>query len=219
LPPIELDVRVGRQPVFLVLPAHGRQRLAVPGHVERKDTEVPGDLGVIQQMAPLLVVGAGGVETHEGNARARLFEVHAAPLPANGESDVTSGDGLQFTMPERGRGGAGGRDAAHATYRQHLLHVAQVLHQDEEIALDHRVAGLHHREEIVIAGLRDRLPELPPALLGSTDREAPVTHQERAALHARDEERHGEEAAAAHEAVVSVHELRQSLEHARHHSP
>ena len=127
-----------------------------------------------------------------------------------------------------------GRSFGRARGRQHLLHVTQVLHQREQIALDQGVAGLRHREHVVIAGSGDRLPQLLPRLRRRAHREAPVAHEERPALHpldpafddahevlrvtALDEKARGEEPAAADEIRVGVHEVRKALEHGRHDS-
>ena len=117
---------------------------------------------------------------------------------------------------------------------QGLLDIAQVLHQQQQIPFDQGVAGLRHREHVVIAGVRDGLPELPPRLRRRADREPPVAHEERPALHpldpafddahevlrvaALDEKARGEEPAAADEIGVGVHEVRKALEHGRHDS-
>ena len=73
----QVDVGRGGEAVLLVLPAGGRQRLAVPRHVEGQHAEVPRDLRVVQQVAELAAVGARGVQAHERDALPGLLEVEA----------------------------------------------------------------------------------------------------------------------------------------------
>src|SRR5262245_3027692 len=93
----QLDVGGRGQAVLLVLPARGRQRLPVPGHVEGEDAPVLRQCGVCQQMPVLPSVRAGGVETHERPALARLLEVDAVRAFAEGEMDVPPDDRLEHS--------------------------------------------------------------------------------------------------------------------------
>ena len=90
----QVDVPLRRQPVLLVLPADGRQRLAVPRHVEGEHAEVPRDLGVVQQVAPLAIVGAGGVQAHERDALPGFLDVEAMGAAAEVEPEVATDDRL-----------------------------------------------------------------------------------------------------------------------------
>src|SRR6266511_3818532 len=58
-------------------------------------------------------------------------------------------------------------------FLEHVLHVAQVGHERQEIALDAGAAEARQREEIVVAGARHGLPELPPCLRARAYGEAP----------------------------------------------
>jgi hypothetical protein len=147
--------------------------------------------------------------------------------------DVAADDGLDVTGCGLRRS-AGRMAAGRAQGAQRFLHVPQVLHEQNQIAFDQRVAGFRHREHVVVARVRHGLPQLLPRTGGGADREAPVAHEERPALHALDpsfdhahqvlgvvaldEEARGEEAAATDQIGVGVHELGQAFEHGRHHS-
>src|SRR6266542_2155975 len=58
-------------------------------------------------------------------------------------------------------------------FLEDFLHVAQVGHQRQEIALDTGPAEARQREEIVVAGPRHGLPELPPCFRARAYGEAP----------------------------------------------
>src|SRR5215470_6195383 len=110
-----------------------------------------------------------------------------------------------------------------------FLHVAQVGHERQEIAVDARAAEARQREEIVVAGARHGLPELTPRLGARADGEAPratalrgARYRGNAALLHRhvvwhvphvDKEVAGEKPAAAHEPLVAIDQTGNAVDH------
>src|SRR5260370_26542340 len=68
------------------------------GHVERDDEKILRELFVGQQMPPLPSVGARGVQTHQRNAGAALFEIDAVHLAIDLDMDVAADDRLNVTV-------------------------------------------------------------------------------------------------------------------------
>jgi hypothetical protein len=92
----QVDVGARGQPVLLVLPAHGRKRLAVPRHVEGEHAEVARDRLVEHQVAELAAVGAGGVQADERDALPGFLEVDAVGTAAERQVDVAADDRLDL---------------------------------------------------------------------------------------------------------------------------
>jgi hypothetical protein len=92
-----LHEEVARQPVFLRPPlaAFRRQRLRVIREIVRDHPEVPADVGVLEQVAPLTAVGARGVLKQERDSRARLLEVDAVLHAVDREVDVAAGGRIE----------------------------------------------------------------------------------------------------------------------------
>ena len=88
------DVVARRELVLLIVPAVGRRRFAVPGHIEGDDAEVVGDARVVQYAAVLPGVGAGGVQAKEWNAGAGLLDVEAVSAVEQLQVEVAADDRL-----------------------------------------------------------------------------------------------------------------------------
>src|SRR5574342_835384 len=109
-----------------------------------------------------------------------------------------------------------------------FLHVAQVGHERQEVALDARAAEARQGEEVVVAGARHGLPELAPRLGARAYGEAPraarrasARHRGDAAVLDRDQEGlaayldkevRREEPTASHQRRVGVHQLQNTLD-------
>ena len=76
----------------------------MPGHVMGDDAEARGDLGVVEERAPLPPVGTRCVQAQQRDARARLLEVDAMRASFDVEMDVAADDGLDADGHERLRG-------------------------------------------------------------------------------------------------------------------
>src|SRR3546814_160301 len=97
----EPDIAVRRQPVLLALPAFGRRRLAVPGHVEGDHAEVPGHVRIIEHAAELAAVGAGRVQAEQRDAAAGFLDIQPVRPPADVTAEVAADDRL---VARRGHG-------------------------------------------------------------------------------------------------------------------
>ena len=75
--PDRFGVGRGGEPVFLVVPAIGRRRLAVPGQVEGDDAERIGDRRIGHHVPELAAVGARRMQANQRDALSRLLEVEA----------------------------------------------------------------------------------------------------------------------------------------------
>src|SRR6266571_947624 len=73
----------------------GRQRLAVIRQVIRDHAVVSRDMRVVEQVAPLAAVGAGGVLEQQRDTFAGLFEVDAVFEAIDGEIDVAAGGSVE----------------------------------------------------------------------------------------------------------------------------
>ena len=91
-----LGIGGGGEAIFLFLPALGRRRFAVPGHIEGEHAIVSGNLLIQHQVAELPPVGAGRVQAEEGNALARLLEIDPVRTAVERERHVTAHDGLEL---------------------------------------------------------------------------------------------------------------------------
>ena len=61
----------------------GRQRFAVPGHIEGNDPVPVEYLRIVQKVAVLGRIRSRGMETDEGNAASRFLEIN--PVGASGD--------------------------------------------------------------------------------------------------------------------------------------
>ena len=95
------------QAVLATLPAIGRRRLAVPGHVERQHAEAPGDFRIGQQVAVLAVVGARRMQANKRNAAPRFFEIETMSDAFYVGSQVTAGHGVELGCHVRPLSAAG----------------------------------------------------------------------------------------------------------------
>src|SRR5262245_61710365 len=91
-----LGIGGGGEAIFLPLPALGRQRFAVPGHVEGEHAIVPVNVLIQHQVAELPPVGAGRVQAEEGDALARLLEIDPVRTAVELERQVAANDGLEL---------------------------------------------------------------------------------------------------------------------------
>src|SRR5262249_43618253 len=90
-----LGIARGRQPIFLVLEAFGRRRLAMPRHVEGENAKVPGDVLVHHQVAELAPIRPRSVQADERNPLPGLLEVDSVRAAAQLEPQVAAGDRLE----------------------------------------------------------------------------------------------------------------------------
>src|SRR5690606_22303279 len=81
--------------VFGILPAFGRIRFAMPGHVKGQYPEFAGDLGIAQHVPVLAVVGACRVQADQGYAGSRLFDIHPATLARDVKRKIAARDGFE----------------------------------------------------------------------------------------------------------------------------
>ncbi|HET9354072.1 MAG TPA: hypothetical protein VFO32_08760, partial [Sphingomicrobium sp.] len=72
-----VDIELGGELVGLGLEARRRRGFAMPRQIEGDDAEARGDGRIVQQLAILPAVGAGGVQAEQGNALPRLLEIEA----------------------------------------------------------------------------------------------------------------------------------------------
>ena len=94
---IEHHLRVGgsRELVCLALEAFGRQRLAVPGHVEHDDAKVLRDGIVVEDVAKLAAIGASRVQADQRDAAPRLLDVKPVRAPGERQIEIATDDGLE----------------------------------------------------------------------------------------------------------------------------
>src|SRR5262249_61804066 len=109
--------------------------------------------GVAHEVPELTSIGAGGVEADERPAVPAFLEIHAVQLAIERQVDIAPDHGLEH----------GSARAARAPRRcQDVLDIAEVGHEGPKVALHARHAELLHREDGVVAGLWERLPEAHP---------------------------------------------------------
>ena len=158
--------------ILLLMPARRRRRLAVPGHVEGNDAMFCGDARVVHQAAILPPVAARGVQAQQRRALARLLDIDAVRPAEQIEMHVAAGDRLE----PRAHAAAPVR----AQLGERFLEVAQMRHEDLQIAFGLQHAPLDQRQQIVGARRRPHAPELLPFLLGRPQRKGRGRHHERA---------------------------------------
>ena len=69
------------------------------GHVEGDDAEAPADLGIVEEMAELPAVGAGGVQAQQRRAAARLLDEDAVRPAVDVDGGVAAEDGFELRHP------------------------------------------------------------------------------------------------------------------------
>ena len=72
------DIGLGSQKVFLDLEPFGRQRFAMPRHVEGDQAVRCGDLRIVHQVTPLAGISASGVQTDDRTTLPCLLKIDAA---------------------------------------------------------------------------------------------------------------------------------------------
>ena len=106
--PYRFGVGRGGEPVFLVVPAIGRRRLAVPGQVEGDDAERIGDRRIRHHVPELAAVGPRRMQANERDALSRLLEVEAMRPALQRHMEIAPDDrieprGHQRASPRRRR--------------------------------------------------------------------------------------------------------------------
>ena len=147
--------------VLLLVPARRRRGFAVPGHVEGDDAMLCRHPRIVHQAAILPAVAAGGVQAQQRRALARLLDIDAMRPAEQIEMHVAADDRART---------AGSCGCSRAQLGERFLEVAQVRHEDLQIALGLQHAPLDQRQHVVAS---------PAAAAGS--RISPIPRPPRAA--------------------------------------
>ncbi len=157
----ELAVELGGELIFVLhqVEVRRRDRLAMPGHVERDDAEIAADVGVAQLVPVLAAVGAGGVQADHRDALAVFLVVGAVRLAFALDINVTPDDGIVCIHDNSP---ALPLNLSHQ--REHTRQRPQILPEGERIALDDQllVQRMRHRPDVVEHRRRDLLGEFRP---------------------------------------------------------
>ncbi len=88
-------IALGGELVLLGLEADGRQRFAVPRHVEHDDAVVSRDHRVVEEVAELAAIGARGVQADERDATPGFLDVESVRTARQREMAIAADDRLE----------------------------------------------------------------------------------------------------------------------------